>query len=170
MITRALGPLETVSVNATTSLAEIIVGAAPDDPGAKRVPARAPDQYAVAGALASGALFSGTWRALATGPHGGPALLFVIDGSEGQIRVQSDNPGAGFPQVFPPDEMWVNGEKISLEEENKAMGPTARAWAEFAKGEEGEYPGLEDAVLLRRQVEAIKKAAETGRKVLVSDI
>ncbi|KAI0028694.1 NAD-binding Rossmann fold oxidoreductase [Vararia minispora EC-137] len=174
MISRALGPLTTINASAVKTVSEIVVGPAPGaklgDEGVYTVPAQAPDQYGVSGVFTSGALFVGSWRALSGGPFGGPALLWTIDGTDGQIRVESEVPTAGFPQIFAPSELFVNGERVDLAEENEGMPMTGRAWAEFAKGAEGEYPTLDDALLLRKQVEAIKVAAETGNRVQVSSI
>ena len=65
---------------------------------------------------------------------------------------------------------YVNGEEIDVSGENEAETMTARAWRAYAEGRDGDYPTLEDAVVLKQQVEAIRKAVKSGEKVLVADV
>ena len=136
--------------------------------------AELPDQYSVGGVFESGALFSGVWRSLALGAtNTGPTLVWLIDGSKGQLRIQLDSTaaGGGFPHVQPPPSLFLNGEQIALEKENAEFGGnTGRAWAEYARGNKGSYPTFEDALVVKQHVEAIKESASKGGKVTVSDV
>ncbi|VDC01527.1 unnamed protein product [Peniophora sp. CBMAI 1063] len=174
LITRALGPLSSLSAVGSVGVPIIKVGESPEDPNAKDVEAKVPDQYSVSGVFESGALFSGSWRTLPiTATNTAPVLLWLIEGSKGQLRVEvgAEQPGGSFPQVWLPTALFVNGEKIELQEENEQLGGnTGRAWAEYARGEEGQYATLEDALLLRKHVEAIKKSMVKGIRVSVNDM
>ncbi|KZV75187.1 NAD(P)-binding protein [Peniophora sp. CONT] len=173
MITRALGPLASLSATGTISIPTIKVGKSEAD--SKDVQAKVPDQYSIGGVFAdSGALFSGSWRTLPLGAtNTAPTLLWLIEGTKGQLRVQvdADVPVGGFPHVLPPKVLFVNGEKIELEEENSQFGGnTGKAWAEYARGAEGEYPTFADALVLKKHVEAVKKSMAEGVRVAVNDV
>jgi len=171
-IVHALGPLSSLSAIATTATPEITLGPSfGATEGLRTAAATFPDQYAVSGAFSAhaGALFSGTWRALAAMPSGGPSLVWEVDGTQGRIRVESAHPVGGFPHVFAPDKIVINGEEIDVSAEN-AVPPTARAWTAFAENKKGTYPTLADALVLQQHVEAIKKSVELGKKVVVADM
>ncbi|KZV59912.1 NAD-binding Rossmann fold oxidoreductase [Peniophora sp. CONT] len=174
MITRALGPLASLSAVSTIGIPVIKVGESPMDPKAKSVQAKVPDQYAVSGTFESGALFSGSWRTIPIDTKNTtPTLVWLIEGSKGQLRVETsaDTPVGGFPHFVPPVALFFNGEKIALEEENAQFGgATGRAWVEYARGDEGEYPTFEDALLLRKHVEAVKRSMVEGIRVPVNDV
>ena len=58
VITRALGPLDSLSATGVIAIPTVKVGSFVSDPAAKEVPATHPDQYSVSGVFAeSGALF-----------------------------------------------------------------------------------------------------------------
>ncbi|KZV66375.1 NAD-binding Rossmann fold oxidoreductase [Peniophora sp. CONT] len=178
VITRALGPLVSLSATGVIAIPTVKVGTSVSDPALKEVPATLPDQYSVSGVFAeSGALFTGSWRSLALGAKSTePTLLWFIDGSKGQLRVQidpdsSEGLGGAFPHISPPVALFVNGETISLEEENAELGGNVgRAWAAYARGAEGEYPTFEDAHVLKQHIEAVKKSAEVGTRISVGDL
>lgn len=169
-----MGPLASLSATGTIGVTTLKVGTSLAD--AKDVPAKVPDQYSVGGVFAeSGALFSGTWRTLSLGvTNTSPTLLWLIEGTKGQLRVQVDADAGGvgsFPHVSSPAALFVNGERIALEEENAQFGGNVgRAWAEYARGAVGKYPTFEDALVLKKHVEAIKKSLDQGAKVVVQDM
>jgi len=84
--------------------------------------------------------------------------------------VTSDEPAGGFFHVRYP-ELYLNGEPVELERNGKTdpsggmLGNVGAAWEEFAKGEEGSYPTIEDAVQLHRLLDAIQLSGETGRRI-----
>lgn len=171
MVIRALGPLSSLTAAAATTIPEITLGSTfGATEGLRSVPAQSPDQYAIAGTFAdSGALFSGTWRALSAMPSGGSGLIWLIDGTAGHARVEFAHPLGGFPHIVCPDKLVLNGEEIDLGAENDAGGPmTARAWAAYANGSTGEWPTLTDAVVLRQHIESIKQSLSLGKKIDVS--
>ncbi|KAI0316580.1 hypothetical protein OF83DRAFT_1126117 [Amylostereum chailletii] len=173
----ALGPLASVSATTATTIPTVKVAASADAPDAESqfVPVQVPDQWAFTGTLAdSGALLTASWRTLASAPpaqNALPPLTFVVEGTKGQIRVESDRSLA--PQVHGVERVFLNGAPVDLAAENAVLGSsTGRAWAEFAKGADagGVYPTFEDAVGLHQHVEAIKVSAREGRRVEVSQV
>ncbi|VDC04717.1 unnamed protein product [Peniophora sp. CBMAI 1063] len=175
MIIRAVGPLASLSATGVTTIPTVKVGVSPDDEAAKIVSATQPDQYGVNGVFAkSGALFSGTWctRPLESKTTS-PVLLWTISGTKGQIhvRIGSDAFCGEAPHVYPPEAIFLNEERVSLEEANAEFGGTAgRAWAEYARGEDGEYPTFEDALIVKQHVEALKRGVVEGRRMIASDM
>lgn len=171
-ITHMLGPIASVIASSATMIPEITLTTpgVPDDQGQK-VPAQQPDQWAMTSVLAnSGALLTASWRILnKTLPEGSPTLIFLVDGSEGQIRIESDDPRGCAPHVISPERAFLNGKAVDLSEEEKIYGTNvARNWAEFAKPD-GVYPTLDDAVQIKAVIEAIRKSASTGQSIKVQE-
>ncbi|KAI0028493.1 NAD-binding Rossmann fold oxidoreductase [Vararia minispora EC-137] len=171
-VTRALGRFRTLSATVVAGFREIKIADALDSEDPRIIPSSLPDQWSISGVLESGALFSGTWLSLGkTLPVGQPSLVWEIVGTEGKIRIESDNPWtAVIPMSLPPEAVFLNGERISFVEENAAQTPSGRAWEMFAKGEPGSYPTFEDAVEIHRLVDAVKKSSAEGRTVDVSEL
>uniref|UniRef100_A0A0W0F8F4 Gfo/Idh/MocA-like oxidoreductase C-terminal domain-containing protein n=1 Tax=Moniliophthora roreri TaxID=221103 RepID=A0A0W0F8F4_MONRR len=93
------------------------------------------------------------------GPLG---LVWTIDGEKGNITLESDLP---LLHIVAP-RLFLNGEQILIEEDGSMIANVGRAWEEFAKGEgKGDYPNFEDALRLRRLLDAISKSSTEGRRV-----
>ena len=162
-VTHALGPFTSVSSTLAIQypIAELVD--ASGIPTGKTVPQTGATQIAFSGTLTNGAVASFHWRGgVSVEGKAGSPLLWVIDGEKGSIRVESDNPGGGYIHIYEPD-LYLNGEKVELEQDG--LTNTARAWAEFAKGDAGDFPTLDDAVKVKRLLEAIKTSSRDGRRV-----
>ncbi|KAI0922397.1 hypothetical protein AcV7_005941 [Taiwanofungus camphoratus] len=124
------------------------------------------NQVAVAGTLNSGAVVSLHWRGGLESKPGktGTPFIWVIDGEKGSIRLESDDAAGSFIHIRDPT-MYLNGEQVNVEEDG--MTNPERAWFEFAKGPEGSYATLEDAVRNKTLLEAIKRSALEGKKVVL---
>ena len=62
----------------------------------------------------------------------------------------------------------LNGKEVPLDEtELDKLGNTAKAWYEYAKGEEGKYTTIEDSVTIHRVLDATLKSIKEGRKVIL---
>lgn len=124
------------------------------------------NQVAVAGTLSSGAVVSLHWRGGLESKPGktGTPFIWVIDGEKGSIRLESDDAAGSFIHIRDPT-MYLNGEQVNVEEDG--MTNPERAWFEFAKGPEGSYATLEDAVRNKTLLEAIKRSALEGKKVVL---
>lgn len=174
IIIRALGPIHSLNASSATAFPEIKIApsadAKPGDEGVKIVPSKVPDQYALTGVLESGALISGAWRTPGSAAPDSPTLIWLIDGTEGQIRIESTQSTGGFANFSPAERAWLNGELSDLTEENKATSATGLAWEAFANKKEGEYPTFEHAVVVHQHVEAMRVSAREGRKVVVAEI
>ncbi|KAK0496682.1 NAD-binding Rossmann fold oxidoreductase [Armillaria luteobubalina] len=131
------------------------------------VPVDSPSQVAVSGTLKSGAVMSLHWRAGLETPSNVKAatpLLWVIDGTKGSIRIESDHPFGAFVGMCEPTKLWVNDEDVTIEDDGQTN--EGRAWEEYLKGEgTGDYPDLQHAVQIKSIVDAVWRSAEGGVKV-----
>ncbi|KAK0468731.1 NAD-binding Rossmann fold oxidoreductase [Armillaria novae-zelandiae] len=165
--TYILGPVDTVSATAVVQHASSRVVDLDGTPTGDVVLADTPSQVAVSGTLKSGAVLSLHWRAGLDTPSNVKAatpLLWVIDGTKGSIRIESDHPWAALVEMCEPTKLWVNDEEVKVEGDGKTN--EGRAWEEYLKGEgAGDYADLQHAVKIKSIVDAIWRSAEGGVKV-----
>ncbi|KAK0468729.1 NAD-binding Rossmann fold oxidoreductase [Armillaria novae-zelandiae] len=165
--TYILGPVDSVSATAVIQHASSRVVYPDGTPTGDVVPIDTPSQVAVSGTLKSGAVMSLHWRAGLDTPSNVKAatpFLWVIDGTKGSIRLESDHPFAAFVGMCRPTKLWVNGEDVTIEDDGKTS--EGRAWEEYLKGEgAGDYADLQHAVKIKSIVDAIWRSAEGGVKV-----
>lgn len=169
-ITRMVGPISSVSATSGKLFPTTVLLGADGKPTDTVLPHAYPDNVAFSGALANhpGAVVNGFWRSIpVTGEKNvhRPALLGIIDGQEGVVRFEVFGP-ANSINIFTPAKVYLNNEEVTLEDA-PFVGNTGRNWAEFAKGEKGDYPTWEDAVKLHELVHAIEQSAEKGVRVTV---
>ncbi|KZT66085.1 oxidoreductase [Daedalea quercina L-15889] len=162
--THALGPFTSVSATLAVQYPTAELVDAAGNPTGKIIPQTGANQIAFTGTLANGAVASVHWRGgvSADGGKAGSPLLWVIDGEIGSIRIESDEPAGAYIHIYEPD-LYLNGEKVELPQEG--LTNPGRAWAEFAKGDTGNFPTLEDAVKLKQLLEAIKTSSRDGKRV-----
>ncbi|THV01883.1 NAD-binding Rossmann fold oxidoreductase [Dendrothele bispora CBS 962.96] len=169
-ITHILGDFTSVSTTSTTFYPTSTLVSDDGTPTGETVQNRNPDHYAFNGILTSGALINVVWRAGYKSTPSRQQFIWEIDGEEGSIRLTSDQIGVGFFAIRYPD-LYLNGEFVELERNAKTdpsggyQGNTGAGWEEFAKGKEGVYPTIEDAVKLHQLLDAIKLSGETGKRV-----
>lgn len=163
VFTYLLGDFESVSATITTKYptATLYDDGKPTD---KTITVTVPDHVAFTGVLKSGAVSSVTWRGGLKSTTGRKQFIWEIDGEEGSIRLESDSVGGAFLHIRDP-QLYLNGQLVEVQ---NAAGPAdnlATAWAEFAKGEQGQYPTIDDAVKNQRLLDAISKSAKEGKTV-----
>ncbi|KAF7797363.1 hypothetical protein EIP86_008558 [Pleurotus ostreatoroseus] len=135
------------------------------------------DQVAVSGVLKGphkGAFANVVVRAgvPCSGEQGRGRRMFqwIIDGEEGSIQVtnrEADGQWGAFFTLTEKD-VYLNGEKVPLEETVlEQLGQAGRAWLEFAKGDEGQYVTIDDAVRLHRMLDAAQTSITEGRKIVL---
>lgn len=124
----------------------------------------APDHVAFTGLLKSGALASITYRGGYSSTPGRKQFLWEIDGEEGSIRLESDSIAGAFIQVRDP-KVYLNGEVVTVDNEGGFVGNLKAAWEEFAKGDQGNYATLDDAVRNRRLLAAVDRSAKEGKRI-----
>ncbi|KAK7462949.1 hypothetical protein VKT23_007530 [Stygiomarasmius scandens] len=169
-LTHILGSFRSVSATSAMLYPTSTLVSADGTPTGKTVQNHAKDHYAFNGILSSGVFINVVWRGGYKSTPGRHQHIWEIDGEEGSIRVTSDEPAGGFFHVRYP-ELYLNGEPVELERNGKTdpsggmLGNVGAAWEEFAKGEEGSYPTIEDAVQLHRLLDAIQLSGETGRRI-----
>lgn len=132
------------------------------------------DQISLAGTLKDGVFVSIHSRAgLAyTGPRGAGRrkLQWVIDGEDGTIELTNrESEGImGTLMGYTEKDVFLNGEKLVLEEtEVDRLGNSGKAWLEFAKGAEGRYTTIDDAVRIHRVLDAVLTGIYEGKKVVL---
>ncbi|KAF8064998.1 oxidoreductase [Lyophyllum atratum] len=157
IITHLLGDFASVSATSTIMYPSTTIVSASGTPIETDVPVRTPDHIAFMGVLRSGALANVTWRSGHKSTPGRRQFLWEIEGEEGSIRLEGES---SFIGVRDPG-LWVNGEKVEVEGE----GAVKVEWEEFARGEEGGYATLEDAVKNKRLLDAIDRSAREGKRV-----
>lgn len=128
-------------------------------PTGETVTASAPDHVALHGTLANGALLSVTFCGGYKSTPGRHYLLWVIDGDAGSIRIEGTAPGSAMVQIRPP-KLYLDGEEIVLDEIDYLPRLLAAQFSEFAKGEEGKYATLDDAVKTRALLDAIARSGQ----------
>ncbi|KAI0093719.1 hypothetical protein BDY19DRAFT_989267 [Irpex rosettiformis] len=94
---------------------------------------------------------------------------WVIYGEEGTVEVKAtkDMPGANI--ATHEKDVYLNDQKIDLgeTEADKRLGPTGRAWLEFARGEDGVYESPESSLNIYRVVDAALTSIREGKKVVL---
>jgi predicted dehydrogenase len=134
----------------------------------------AADQVAVSGLLESGAALSIHYRG---GHSRGTNLLWEINGTKGDLQLAA---AGGQAQIFEMDVRGGRGAQSSLDvlpvpaqyrwTPPQVAGPStnvAQAYARFARDyREGTHrcPTFDDAVTRHRMLDAIERAAATGRR------
>ncbi|KAF8649609.1 hypothetical protein AX16_005699 [Volvariella volvacea WC 439] len=163
--TYALGSI--ASLSATTAIqfptGQIVDGSG--KPTGKTIQQENPDQFAVQGTLARGAVFSFHFRSgvEARASKTVKSLVWTIDFEQGAIRIESDEVSGSFINIYEP-RLFVDGEEIKLENPNNETN-VKRAWEEYAKGEEGVWPTIDDGLVLKKVLDAIIRSAETGQRI-----
>ncbi|KAH0830186.1 hypothetical protein J3R83DRAFT_1541 [Lanmaoa asiatica] len=150
-----------MSVSATTATLYPTITLTQDDgtPTDETVTSKAPDHIALHGTLANGALVSVSLRGGYKSTPGRHQLVWVIDGDAGSILVEGVGPGGAFVQIRPP-KLYLDGDEVEVESDNYLPRILAAQFAEFAKGEEGTYATLDDAVKTRGLLDAIAKSGQ----------
>jgi predicted dehydrogenase len=99
----------------------------------------------------------------------GARFLWEIQGTEGLIRLV-DNPEEAQVPTLADTFVYLNGDLVPLEGGGKGglAHNVATEWAEFAKGKDGDYPTLDQAVKLHELLDAIRKSAAEGVKVNIN--
>ncbi|KAK7027540.1 transcription regulator gal80 [Paramarasmius palmivorus] len=98
----------------------------------------------------------------------GAGMFWVIDGEKGTLKIVADGmKGPSFLLAQP--EVWVNGEKFDVEEDGEKER-IAKNWERFADGKEGEYATVEDALKVKKVIEAVFVSGREGRRVSVEEV
>lgn len=129
------------------------------------------DNIAIAGTLHSGAVASLHIRSgLSTTKPGRVPFVWLIDGTEGTIRVEDDDPGAASSIHIRHPSLYINGEKITFDPPPADFIHNLNAtWEEIAKGDEGRFGTFQDALKIHRIIDAVRTSAKQGRRVSIDD-
>ncbi|PPR05202.1 hypothetical protein CVT24_010302 [Panaeolus cyanescens] len=100
---------------------------------------------------------------------GRKTVRWEIEGEKGHILLESENIFGAFINVTSP-RLFLNGEEVAVlgvqSGASEAVGILVDQWKEYAKGEqEGKYATIDDAVILRRTLDAIAQSAREGKRV-----
>ncbi|CAA7262186.1 unnamed protein product [Cyclocybe aegerita] len=167
LFTQTLGDFASVSATSTLIYdTTTIVDKATKQPTGKTLVATEPDHISFSGVLKSKAFVNAMWRTGYKMTPGRRHFLWEIDGEEGTIRVESDLLMGAAIHVVDAD-LYINGEKVEYREPGAVGGAidnVANSWKEFAKGELGRHPTIDDAVKNHRLLAAIRKSFEEDGK------
>ena len=105
-----------------------------------------------------------------SGPHsaGRTGLRWIIDGERGTREVQNRAEDGTFGVFLNTSEKRVllNGEEVKWEAtEADRLGPSGKAWLEFAKGKDGVYYDLEKSLKIHRVLDAALASIRDGKRV-----
>ncbi|KAF9555728.1 NAD-binding Rossmann fold oxidoreductase [Agrocybe pediades] len=167
MFTYLLGDFVSVSATDATMYPVGTFVDADEKPTGKTLEVNIPDHFAITGFLKSGAFVNLFWRdGYSSGPETGRRqFVWEIDGEDGTIRMEGNGLYGAFPGSQEPD-LFLNGKKVEFQAGNPFLNVTA-AWQEFAKGETGDYPTIDDAVKHHELLDAIELSAKEGRRIIL---
>lgn len=176
-VTDVLGDFREVTAAGITHFPTATVVDAEGKPTGETITNTPHDQISISGTLAGKRYAEGAFFNLHTrvglrsrGENTKARTLFrwVIDGEDGTIELlnrEQDGEMGAFINLHEKI-VLLNGVEVPLEEtELDKLGNTAKAWAEYAKGEEGKYTTIDDAVRLHRVLDAVLKSIKDGKKV-----
>ncbi|KII89163.1 hypothetical protein PLICRDRAFT_109205 [Plicaturopsis crispa FD-325 SS-3] len=130
----------------------------------------AEDHVAFTGILKSGAVSSMTWRGGYKVSPGRKTFTWEIEGEDGCIRVEGAQGPAGALIHIGAPVLYLNGEVVDVAEvadvgDDIYAANVSKLWTEFAKGSDGHYPTIDDAVDVHRVLDAIERSARDGNTV-----
>jgi len=123
-----------------------------------------PDTLSFSGVTKANVLFTFHCRAGLKLSAGRTNFLWIIDGTNGTVRLEGNGPASSFPNIAEPT-LYLNGEKVEVPLE--PLGNVGRAWTEIARGTEGDYATIRDAVKVHQVIQAVLDSANNGGQRLV---
>ncbi|KAF8884992.1 NAD-binding Rossmann fold oxidoreductase [Infundibulicybe gibba] len=161
-----LGDFASISASTSIMYPTITLVDAEDNPTGRTLQAETPDHIVCSATLKSSALVSIIWRGGQTFSPGRRQFLWEIDGEKGCIRLKGGKLVSSTLLNADSPKVYLNGELMEIPGTAEGpMGGLTSAWAEFAKGSAGQYPTLDDAVKIRRLLDAISRSAKEGRRI-----
>jgi len=164
IVTYLLGDFASISATTATHYPTATLIDSERKPTSKTVAVTAPDQVAFTGTFKSGVISSIIWRGGMKSTPGRKQLVWEIDGEEGSIRLERDAMGSAFIHILDP-KLYLNGELVEVQNPTGLTDNLTAAWAEYAKGEKGDYTTMEDAVRIHRVLDAVTRSAKEGRTI-----
>jgi predicted dehydrogenase len=130
------------------------------------VPVSSPDQLSFSLLTKTNVLCSFHYRAGLPMTEGRTNFLWLIDGTNGTIRLEGDGRAGSFLNIVDPV-LSVNGQRVEVTTD--PLGKVGRSWTEFARdSSEANYATADDAVRVHRVIEAILKSAEKNTPVVMN--
>ncbi len=125
------------------------------------------DNIAIAATLKSGTVASLHFRSgLSTTKPGRTPFIWLIDGTEGTIKVEDNDPGAASVIHIRHPSLYINGEKVVFDPAPlDFIHNINAAWEEIAKGGQGEFSTFDDALVVHKVIDAVRTSAKEGRRV-----
>lgn len=160
-----LGDFASVTATSATRWPKAAVHSSTGHPTGQTVDRTSEDQLVFTGVLKSGAIVSFHFRGLAASKPGRVPFEWIIDGEQGTIRVESNS---SFYHAVHPSTVTIMGEKWTPSEPLvDYTGNVASAWEEIAKGAAGHYPTFHDAYKSSLVIDAVRRSAKDGVRVLL---
>lgn len=101
-------------------------------------------------------------------PAAAERFRWTIVGEKGVIELRAMEGKEDYGSFIITDEkdLYFDGEPVKLEYQDlDRLMNTGKAWLEFAKGEEGKYTGLEEAVQIYRVLDAVVTSSQCGKRI-----
>lgn len=152
-----LGNIASVSSTLRTQFPQSTVYDSNKQATTKKISQTNADQVIFSGTTEAGAVFSFHWRGGIPAQTATSPFLWVIDGEEGSVALQNDQPGSSFMNIFEP-KLLLNGAPVEVDAD--PLGNVPRAWKEFATGSNAAT--IDDGVRVHRILDAIRRSAEEG--------
>lgn len=176
-VTDVLGDFHDVTAAGTHRYPTTTIIDAQGNPTGETISNPPHDQFAISGTLSGKPYAEGAFINLHTRANlryrgenykGRTIFRWVIDGEDGTIELIHRKQEGQLGSYINIHEMTIllNGDEVSLEEtELDKLGNTAKAWAEYAKGEQGKYTTIDDAVRVHRVLDAVLDSIKEGRRI-----
>ena len=103
--------------------------------------------------------------------EGRTLFKWIIDGEDGTIEVahREQDGEIGCFISMTEKKVLLNGKEVSEEDTDlNLLGNEGKAWFEFAKGNDGHYTTIDDAVRIHRVLEAALQSIQEGKKVTLT--
>jgi len=148
--------IDTITGAQTIAFPQAVVCDAAGNATGNTIPVSSPDQFSVSGLTKENVLFTFHYRAGLPMTDGRTNFLWLIDGSEGSIRLEGHGMMGSFLNMTDPT-LFVNGQQVHVPAD--PLDNISRAWTEFARGAGADYATAEDAVKVLQVIDAAQKSA-----------
>lgn len=162
-----VGQFKEVSATAAILFPDVEIVDTAGKPVGRTVRKTAPDQLVLTGTLGG----ANDGAIVTIHAQSGPATarhLWFIDGEEGTIEVRNKPENGPFGVFLAAHEMKLSWNDVEVEAppqtDEDGLGNVTKAWLEFAKGKDGKYATLDDAVAVWRVIDAAQKSIAAGGK------
>ncbi|KAI0074821.1 NAD(P)-binding protein [Panus rudis PR-1116 ss-1] len=173
-LTDVLGDFKEVTTTTAIQYPEAEVVDWSNQPTGEKIHNTSPEQTALTG-IVSGRPYSSDvflnlhCRGGLSDVKGRTIFRWIIDGEEGTIELTEHEGDTRGSLIMQRDlKIRLNGEEVPLDKvEVDKLGNEGKQWLEFAKGDNGHYTTIDDAVRIHRVLDAALRSSQEGKKVVL---